>query len=331
MTRRTWRDLEQDSNPTTRGPSAQGPDNIAAISQRNPSDLAAATQLAPNSGLNQLLAQRNALEAKLRGLTGEAEQDAAISQRFPVASFAERRQQEQAWAAQRAAVRQRQQQGVHPSPPGQPRGSLPASPLEGRMDAGMAGRSGLSQGADNRFATANRQARSGLRRIGEALTPPQSISQPLGDVRQSVDGARDQLRDLDQQLASEGVSDRERAEIRDTLQGDRLDKTSAVLNRAQSALDAPKRAVDRVESGWLAREQQLTGAMDRFSRYADRREQRLSVDRGGSGDLFERMQANRQRALARRREQQQAEQRDQRRRERALANQRERSRESDNA
>jgi hypothetical protein len=325
MTRRTWRDLEQDSGPDTWQSSGPGPDSIAAIRNRNPADLTAASELAPESGLNQLLAQRNALEAKLRGLTGQGEQDEAISQRFPVASFAERRQQEQAWAAQRAAERHRLQQ----TPPGTPRGGLPTSPLEGRMDAGQAGRSGLSQGADNRFVTANRRARSGLRQIGESLTPPQSVSQPVRDVRQSVDGARDQLRDLDQQLASEDVSERDRAEIRDMMQGDRLDKTSAVLNRAQSALDAPKRAVEKIESGWLAREQQLTGPMDRASRYANRREQRLSLDRGGSGDLFERMQANRQRALERRREQQQAEQRDQRRRERALANQRERSRESD--
>jgi len=291
-------------------------------------DLAAAARLAPNSQLNQLLTRRNELESKLRGLTGESQQDPAISQRFPVASFAERRQQEQEWAVQRAAARQRQSD---PAPMGTARGSLPASPLEGRMDAGLPGRSGLSEGPDNRFVTASRQARSGLRRIGEALTPPQSVSQPVRDARQSVDGARDQLRDLDQQLASEGVSEADRAELRNTLQSDRLDKTSAVLNRAQSALDAPQRAVERIESRWQAREQRLTGAMDRFSSYADRREQRLSLDSGGSGDLFARMQANRQRALERRREQQQAEQRDQQRRERALAKQRERSREQDSA
>lgn len=327
MTRRTWRDLDQDSNG--RSASSAGPSAPAAVTgSRGASDLAEAARLAPNSQLNQLLNRRNELESKLRGLTGNSQQDPAISQRFPVASFAERRQQEQEWAAQRAAARQRQSD---PVPVGTPRGSLPASPFEGRMDAGLPGRSGLSEGPDNRFVTASRQARSGLRRIGEALTPPQSVSQPVRDARQSVDGARDQLRDLDQQLASEGVSEADRAELRKTLQGDRLDKTSAVLNRAQSALDAPQRAVERIESGWQAREQRLTGAMDRFSSYADRREQRLSLDSGGSGDLFARMQANRQRALERRREQQQAEQRDQQRRERALAKQRERSREQDSA
>lgn len=331
MTRRTWRDLDQDSNgrsASSTGPSAGPSAPAAATGSRGASDLAEAARLAPNSQLNQLLNRRNELESKLRGLTGNSQQDPAISQRFPVASFAERRQQEQEWAAQRAAARQRQSD---PVPVGTPRGSLPASPLEGRMYDGLPGRSGLSEGPDNRFVTASRQARSGLRRIGEALTPPQSVSQPVRDARQSVDGARDQLRDLDQQLASEGVSEADRAELRKTLQGDRLDKTSAVLNRAQSALDAPQRAVERIESGWQAREQRLTGAMDRFSSYADRREQRLSLDSGGSGDLFARMQANRQRALERRREQQQAEQRDQQRRERALAKQRERSREQDSA
>lgn len=331
MTRRTWRDLDQDSNRNAAAPAGPLSAPIAASASRGPSDLAAAARLAPNSQLNQLLTRRNELESKLRGLTGESQQDPAISQRFPVASFAERRRQEQAWATQRAAARQHQQQGNESAPTGTPRGSLPASPLEGRMDAGLAGRSGLSAGPDNRFATASRQARSGLRGIGEALTPLQSVSQPVRDARQSVDGARDQLRDLDQQLASEGVSDADRAELRSTLQGDRLDKTSAVMNRAQSALDAPQRAVERIESGWQAREQRLTGAMDRFSSYADRRKQRLSLDSGGSGDLFARMQANRQRALERRREQQQTEQRDQQRREKALAKQRERSREQDRA
>ncbi|MEP4546255.1 MAG: hypothetical protein ABJ000_08750 [Saccharospirillum sp.] len=332
MTRRTWRDLDQDSNEHSA--SSAGPSAPAAVTgSRGASDLAEAARLAPNSQLNQLLTRRNELESKLRGLTGNSQQDPAISQRFPVASFAERRQQEQEWAAQRAAARQRQQQqqGNGPAPLGTPRGGLPASPLEGRMDAGLPDRSALSEGPDNRFVTASRQARSGLRRIGEALTPLQSVSQPVRDARQSVDGARDQLRDLDQQLASEGVSEADRAELRKTLQGDRLDKTSAVLNRAQSALDAPQRAVERIESGWQAREQRLTGAMDRFSSYADRREQRLSLDSGGSGDLFARMQANRQRALERRRERQQAEQRDQQRRERALAKQRKRSREQDSA
>lgn len=331
MTRRTWRDLDQDSNRSAATPAGLLPASAAATGSRGTSGLAEAARLAPNSQLNQLLTRRNELESKLRGLTGESQQDPAISQRFPVASFAERRQQEQAWAAQRAAARQRQHQQNEPATLGTPRGSLPASPLEGRMDAGLPGRSGLSGGPDNRFTTASRQARSGLRRVGEALTPLQSVSQPVRNARQSVDGARGQLRDLDQQLASEGVSEADRADLRKTLQGDRLDKTSSVLNRAQSALDAPQRAVERIESGWQARGQRLTGAMDRFSSYADRREQRLSLDNGGSGDLFARMQANRQRALERRREQQQAEQRDQQRRERALAKQRERSREQDSA
>ena len=310
MTRRTWRDLDQDSNGRLASSAEPVPAPAAVTSSRGTSDLAEAARLTPNSQLNQLLNRRNELESKLRGLTGDSQQDPSISQRFPVASFAERRQQEQDWAAQRAAARQRQRD---PVPMGTPRGRLPASPLEGRMDAGLPGRSGLSEGPDNRFATASDQGRSGLRRVGDALTPLQSVSQPIRNARQSVDGARDQLRDLDQQLASEEVSEADRAELRNTLQSDRLDKTSAVLNRAQSALDAPQRAVERIESGWQAREQ------------------RLSLDSGGSGDLFARMQANRQRALERRREQQQAEQRDQQRRERALAKQRERSREQDSA
>jgi hypothetical protein len=51
---------------------------------------------------------------------------------------------------------------------------------------------------------------------------------------------------------------------------------------------------------------------------------RLSTDSGGSGDLFERMQRNRQRALTRRQERREQERQDEQRRERALRNRRER-------
>ncbi|GGB86509.1 hypothetical protein GCM10011352_10510 [Marinobacterium zhoushanense] len=321
MSRRSWRDLETGEEPEQSTPSM--PFATPSAVRSGSDSLAEAAALAPDSRLNQLMARRDELQSRLRELTGESERDQAARQRFPVASFAERRAEEQLWAAQRAAARQREE----PSTILPTRGALPPSPLEGRMDAGMPGRSGLSQGLGDRFASASRSGRSGLGRAREALTPLQSVSRPVGDARRSVDDARDQLRDLDQRLAAEGVSETDRQEIRDTLQGDRLDKTSAVLNRAQSALDAPKRAVERVEREWQSRENQISGAMDRFSSYADRREQRLSVERGGSGDLFARMQANRQRALERRREQQQEEQRDQQRRERAQTRQRERQRE----
>lgn len=274
--------------------------------------------MAPDTELGRLLEKRNALEARLRQVTGEESSDEAMRQRFPVASFAERRAQEQAWAAQRAASLARG--GADPV-----ERRLGPSPLEGRMDAGLAGRSGLMDGIGNRFSSALGGARTALGRGNQALRP---FSDTLGSAQRSVSDARTQLRDLDRQLADEGVSDAERREIRKALHGDKLDKAGAALDRANAAMDRPKRAAEQIESGWLGRQQKIHGAMDRHSGYADRREQRMSLERGGSGDLFERMQANRERALERRREAMLQDQRDEQRRQRARDKQRERQREN---
>ncbi|SEG11011.1 hypothetical protein SAMN05444390_1011385 [Marinobacterium lutimaris] len=280
-------------------------------------NLEQAANLAPGTELGRLLEKRNELEARLRQVTGEESADDAMRQRFPVASFAERRAQEQAWAVQRAAGQQR-------SGTGRSERQLGPSPLEGRMDAGLAGRSGLAGGIGDRFSSGLGAARSALARSAEAVRP---LSDTLDSAQRSVSGARTQLRDLDRQLASEGVSDAERSEVRKALHGDKIDKAGAVLDRVNAVMDRPKRAAEQIESGWLGRQRKITGAMDRYSGYAERREQQMSLERGGSGDLFERMRANRQRALERRRDAMLQEQRDEQRRQRAREKHRERQRE----
>lgn len=192
------------------------------------------------------------------------------------------------------------------------------------MDAGLAGRSGLMGGIGSRFSSGLGRTRTALDAGSEALRP---LTDTLGSVQRSVSDARTQLRDIDRKLASEGASEADRSEVRKALKGDKLDKADGVLSRANSAMDAPKRAADRIGAGWQARQQNVSGAMDRYSGYADRREQRMSLERGGSGDLFERMHANRERALERRRQAQLQDDRDEERRQRARDNRRERQRE----
>ena len=141
-----------------------------------------------------------------------------------------------------------------------------------------------------------------------------------GPLRKIGDQLRQQDRqmdDMDRKLAAEGVSAAGRAEIRDATRIEGMDKAGALMDKANSAMSAPKEAVQKVDDGWQRRVQQIAAPMDRFSGYARERERRLSTATGGSGDLFERMLANRASALRRRQDQQQQDQNDERRRDRA--------------
>ncbi|MBM9593569.1 serine/threonine-protein kinase [Roseitranquillus sediminis] len=330
MTRRSWRDLAgQQATPAAppRSPAAAGD-----------GDLRRAAELAPQSRLGDLLAQREALERRLRGLTGApGSEDAARVARFQVMTFAERQAQQRELDARQAALRQRQdalrRAGQTPGGGSSPLPGFADTPLAQRMEAGLPegtalgrdARSGLGlpalgqlrQGRE-RIAGRSRAARSApvdpLRRV---QAQAEEVGRPLRDVGRQVSDARDQLADLDRRLAAEGVSEADRAAVREGVGGDTLDKVGARLDKANAALDAPKRMADKIEAGWIARERQVTAPMDRFSSYATQRDRRLSTEFGGSGDLFERMMRNRSRALERRREAQAEEARDRRRQERA--------------
>ena len=79
----------------------------------------------------------------------------------------------------------------------------------------------------------------------------------------------------------------------------------------------------KIDRFWEQRQREISGAMDETGPYVNRSRDRLSTDTGGSGDIFERMQRNRQRALQRREEQRRQEERDEARRQRARRNRRE--------
>ncbi|MEM9059520.1 MAG: hypothetical protein AAGD13_03580 [Pseudomonadota bacterium] len=370
MPRRSWRDLQNRPGGADPGPQS-GPRSFRAPGG---SDLAEAARLAPDSQLGALMQQREQLERRLQGLSGVPGQDRfdpAFAARFNVASFAERRADEQRWAAQRAGMQERRdalrQQAANPDAVQehlrqrrQPSGLGP-TPLEGRMAGGLPDlpgghvttgmgdpRTDVSQildalpgqrtgvgtrpaptrsaagdqvrGLRDRLDTVDRPVQSGLRRARKVTDRIDEVGRPLREIGSQVENYQKQLDDLDSKLEAEGFSEKERAEIRKDVGGDKIDKVGGKLAKANKALAAPGKAVKKVEHGWNQRRQQIEGPMDRFSNYADNSERRLSPETGGSGDLFERMQRNRERALRRQRAAQMQEEQDRRRRERAQEN-----------
>lgn len=342
MPRRSWRDLERTPGPASSRPSSP----TVPVGRSSPRDLHQAAKLSPDSGLRNLIDERDALEQRLRALSGvpsAGSQDPSIAARFPVASFAERRAEEQVWAERRQEMQDQRdllrRQSRDPEAVEdfqrtrrREQGGLPTSPLEGRIAGGLSDlQGGISQHSPRsmigvagrvgqqrqRITSRSSAARSNIGRVREQLEPLEQVGRPLREFGRSVENAQGQLRNLDHKLEQEGVGEAERAEVRKALKGDQIDKVGGKIAKANEALDAPKKIVNKVENEWVRREEQLTGPMDRFSSYADQRERRLSPETGGSGDLFERMLRNRQQALQRRREQQEQDERDRKRRERA--------------
>ena len=106
MPRRSWRDLQQ--RPGGAAPTSPGPASFR--NQGGGNDLAQAAGMAPDSRLGELMQQRQALEKRIQGLSGlpgQDRDDPAFNARFNVASFAERRAEEQRWADLRADLQER--------------------------------------------------------------------------------------------------------------------------------------------------------------------------------------------------------------------------------
>lgn len=281
------------------------------------------------------MAERRALEDRLRNLTGlpgqQGSGDAHRDARFQVPSFAERQAQIRAWETQRQAragqaardAQGRWGSGIGSAPAGEHGPGLPDPALPGpasglgatALGAGFADRTaGLRDGVTDR---SRRTRETLLRGPRAAAAQVDAIGRPLRDIGGQVSDQSRQLDEMDRKLAAEGVSEAERDEIRRAVKGDEIQKVSGIIDRANTALAAPKKAVDRVDRAWAARERQIAGPMDQVSNYASTRDRRLSTDTGGSGDLFDRMQANRLSALRRRQTAQMQDRRDERRRERA--------------
>ncbi|MGS4946482.1 hypothetical protein ACVDG3_13445 [Meridianimarinicoccus sp. RP-17] len=332
MRRRSWKDLDRPAAPAPPG----APRAVAGTAHApGPGDLAQAAALAPDSRLNSLLAERRALEDRLRNLTGlpgqQGSGDPHRDARFHVPSFAERQAQIRAWEAQRqarAGQAARDAQGrwgsrIGARPTSGQGADLPDPALPG--PASGLGASGLGTDFADRTAALRDRIAGRSRRTRESLldrpraatAQVDAIGRPLRNIGDQLSDQTRQLDEMDRKLAAEGVSEAERDEIRRAVKGDEIKKVSGIIDRANTALSAPKKAVERIDRAWAARERQIAGPMDQVSSYAATRDRRLSTDTGGSGDLFERMQANRLSALRRRQTAQMQDRRDERRRERA--------------
>ncbi|WP_425071348.1 hypothetical protein [Sagittula sp. S175] len=334
MPRRSWRDLDRPERPIDRpiDRAAVRPASPAAqqATAGRPDDLARAASLAPDSRLSQLMQERQALEDRLRNLTGlpgqQGSGDPHRDARFQVPTFAQRQAEIRQWEAQRQAqlaqgpqqAQARWGQQMQAQPQGLP-------PLPGTLPATGLGATGLSPGVSDRiraqrtaFTNRTRTAREGLldrpRAVAEQVD---SIGRPLRQLGNQFAQQDAKLDEMDRKLAAEGVSQSERDEIRRSVSNPDVNKAAKVLQRANAALEAPKKAVAKIDQFWKRREQQISGPMDRFSGYAADRERRLSTETGGSGDLFERMQTNRQSALRNRQQARMRDRADERRRERA--------------
>lgn len=328
MPRRSWRDLDRPNRPA----SPAAPAMPISNRPQNPGDLEQAAAMVPGSRLNELLEERRALEDRLRHLTGlpgrQGSGDAHRDARFHVPSFAARQAEIRQWETQRQSQLNRRTQaswhGNRDRSSGAPALQDPATGL---------GATGLSSDLTERMPA----LRTGIADLSgttreNSLAQPRAVAGKLDELGRPLREFGDQLADqdrqldeMDRQLAAEGVSEAERDEIRKAVRSEAIDKVSGVLGRANKAIEAPKKAIAKIDQFWQHREQQITGPMDRFSGYAAERERRLSTDTGGSGDLFQRMQANRINALQRRQESRIQERRDERRSERARERRAERS------
>ena len=302
----SWRNLSRGSDSNTGSDLGTSP-SATSTGPRGGSNSAAAA----NPHLDLLLQQRQELESNLRNLVSGTSSDQREAARFHVPTFAQRQAQHRQWERQREQQQQvlgrkQREQGV-------------VNSLENRADQAERMRTGLRnfQQPVSDWMDERDQERQSLRsRFDSAERELKDSTRPLKNIGKQVGSASQQLKDLDRQLAAEG-SDSDREELR-KLGTDKIHKADKTLQKINGIIDAPSRAVKKIDDFWQARDNQISGAMDRFGPYADNARRRLNLDQGGSGDLFERMQRNRENALERRREQRQEQMRDQARRDRAL-------------
>jgi len=322
--------------------------------ESKPNSQAAAASMSPK--LNALLDKRKALEDNLRHLTSGTEngsnENAREAARFPIASHAQRRFSQQQWDKKREQSRSRLQQN---KPSNRERGNVQAGGQGSRHGPGSVlqntGRglnapvertgqtsvnpsledwylhrdsmreknrqNGISKTSVNSSREAQ-QTRSGM--MGGVTGGLDTLANTAGSARRPLSNATSKLRDLDKRLADQGL-DQERKELNKEFKKmgvDKLEKAEKTLGNIEKYASKASSAVNKVDQFWKKRDQQISGPMDRVGPYVARSKQRLSTETGGSGDLFERMQRNRERALQRRREIQRQEQRDEARRRRAL-------------
>lgn len=307
----TWKDLGNNSSqratsqPSTEARERSSQANQPSLSQRQKQRaLERAKKVSPN--LAGLLEQREGLEDRMRNLSAGSQTEVSPRDavRFQVASFAERQVQQRAWESRREQLRAQAAEIRNQS-----RNSSSASRSTTRPSASP-------QDSVNQWLAHKDAQRQNLRETArDRLSPLNDVAQVGRQLSGSLSSASQQLRNLDRQLADQGLS-QEREELR-SLGGDRLNQIQSSVSQYTKMAEAPMRTVNKIDNFWKKRQQEISGPMDKASSYVDRNRRRLSTRTGGSGDLFERMERNRQRALQRRKEKQQEETRDEARRERA--------------
>lgn len=322
MARKSWKSVID--KPAT-GPGKGREALNAQGSRANPQEALGLEDIAKSLGdtrLPKLLAERRALEQQMKKLIGGDEGTPQVDPRFPVKSFAERQDEIREWEAKR-----KQSQAVHPQVKEHARFSdLAQSPVETGLSA-----SGLTQSLRNRApasALHNLNDVTRLSGVQDRLRNDHKIVKAaknvVSDLRGQVDKYDSDMKDVDRQLAENGVSKADRDDVQSVMKSQVSDKARSALGQADKFLNAPRRVADKIESGWSRRKRKIDGATDEVGRYARERARRLSVGLGGSGDLDKLSAENRLKAMKRRRDARREEKKDQDRRDRAAQRRKER-------
>lgn len=315
MPGKTWKDLQKDSahsiaeRPSLRANNEQNSDNNNATN----TIFEKAKQESPQ--LSKLLEKRQALEDNLRNLSAGENNglDSREAAKYQIPSFAQRQAQQRQWELeheqQRINETQKRQQAraTHSL-------SRPTNNTTNPFD------SNSSRSSVNQWLARRDTQRQALRDASRDRLSPLNDAAKVGrQLGNSLSNSSSQLRDLDKQLAEQGM-DEERDELRQLGGGGALGKMKSTVDKFSSMAEAPMGAVNKIDNFWKKRQQDISGPMDRVGAYSDTAKRRLSTRMGGSGDLFERMERNRQAALKARQEKRNEEARDEARRKRAQSN-----------
>lgn len=305
----SWQDLQRQQARAEAVRTAASP---AAASAPTVASLPAA---ATSPRLQQLLAQRQQLEGRMQGLTGQA---GPTGTRYPVASAAERRAEMQRWIAQR----ERERAPRAPVAPGL------ATPRLARPDRDAAGRepgTPTNPGAWSRLRDARQQAGRSIDGVEAALASTDALDarRLSGSLDQALQ--REDLSDADRTAARRGL-DEAMGGLRSALDGPRR-KVQEGIGRARDALAAG----ERIERDWQQRRDDIAGwDLARVAqRYEQRRHRLLEVATGSVAQLAERMDGLRQMLQQRRAEDRAQERQDAARRERALTRRQQRREEEE--
>ena len=312
MAGRSWKDLRKGPQSSASAPHSPVLDQDEVLQR--------ASRQSPQLG--SLLEQRKALQERINSLvSGNDNTDPREVARFNVPTFAQRQAQQREWEQRQNAQQQRslelRRQNRAPDTPFTRARSLPSEASQW-----LARRDTQPQDGVGRWLNQRDRDRQILRdQARNRMAPLDRLTNAAQKLRQPFNNISSQLDQLDRRLSQQGL-DSERDELR-RPGADKLAKANQQLDKYSKLLEAPKKAVEKIDKGWQQRQNQISGAMDRFGPYVERSRHRLSTETGGSGDLFERMSRNRERALSRRQQRRQQEQRDEHRRARAVRRRRE--------